>query len=128
MNQRITGEEPARKGLAGKQLEAARQIVEELRARLSQAAAGDEHLLFALRRYVWKRLEFDERGRPADRKKIKFAKIIEQKGACAICGEDLPKRGAELDRFHSEKGYTEENTRLVCHNCHREQQQARNFS
>jgi hypothetical protein len=99
-----------------------------LRERLLRAAAGDQRFLFSLRRYIWKRLEFDERGRPSDRKKVKFAKIIEQKGVCALCSKALPKRGAELDRFDPEKGYTEENTRLLCHDCHREQQSLKNFA
>jgi len=121
-------DEAARKGLQDEQLEVAKSIVIDLRRRLTEASAGDQRFLFGLRRYVWKRLEFDERGRPADRKKIKFAKVIEQKGRCAICGKDLPKRGSELDRFDAEKGYTEENTRLLCHDCHREQQTLKNFS
>ena len=121
-------EASSQKGHHGEQLEIARQVVAELRDRLSREALGNPRFLFSLRRYVWKRLEFDERGRPSDRKKIKFAKIIEQKGACAICSKDLPKRGAELDRFDPEQGYTEENTRLLCHDCHQEQQQLKNFS
>jgi hypothetical protein len=118
---------PERKGLQGGQLEVAQRIVTELRDRFSQVTAGDQRFLFSLRRYIRIRLEHDERGRPADRRKVKLAKAIAQRGLCAICEGPIPKE-AELDRLDPEQGYTEENTRLVCHGCHREQQRARNFS
>ena len=119
--------EQQRKGLQGKQLALAQGIVTELRVRLSQVAAGDQRFLFSLRRYIRIRLEHDERGRPSDRRKVKLAKAIAQRGLCAICGGPIPKED-ELDRLDPEQGYTEENTRLVCHECHRGQQRARNFS
>ncbi|HZQ18777.1 MAG TPA: hypothetical protein VFA90_08650 [Terriglobales bacterium] len=100
-------EEP-RKGLQGEQLELAKSLVSEVRERLQQVTAGDQRFLFSLRRYIRIRLEHDERGRPGDRKKVKYAKAISQRGLCAICGETVPKE-AELDRLDPEQGYTEGN-------------------
>jgi hypothetical protein len=67
----------------------------------------------------------DERGRPSHRRKLKALKMIEQKGKCAICRKKLPETEAELDRIHAPSGYTPENTRLVHHTCHRQQQSER---
>src|SRR5438552_19132675 len=88
--------EQGRKGLQGKQLDLAQGIVTKLRERLAQVSAGDQRVLFSLRRYIRIRLEHDERGRPADRRKVKLARAISQRGLCAICKERSPK-AAELD-------------------------------
>ena len=90
-------------------------------------SGGDTEKMFKIRRYLMKRLEFAERGRPSDRKKLKFAKMVSQRGLCAICNGQLPVRGAELDRLEKTAGYTEENTRLLCHECHRSEQAKKNF-
>jgi len=50
-----------------------------------------------------------------------------QRGICALCSKSLPERGAELDRLISTEGYTEENTRLVHHECHRKAREAKGF-
>jgi hypothetical protein len=42
-------------------------------------------------------LEFDERGTPAQRRKLHELKWKTQKGICALCPNELPIRGAELD-------------------------------
>ncbi|SRR6266496_4337305 len=68
------GAKQDRKGLQGKQLYLAQGIVTKLRGQLAQVSAGDQRFLFSLRRYIRIRLEHDERGRPADRRKVKLAK------------------------------------------------------
>ena len=102
-------------------------ILAKLRADLSEASGGSEELLFSMKRYIAKRLEFDERGTPTQRRKLKDQKWKSQRGLCAVCKEGLPERGAELDRFHAIDGYTAENTQLVCHSCHRKAQEERGF-
>jgi len=116
------------------ELAAAREILAEVRQRIFGAASGDSRLAFALRRYVYKNLSYDERGTPAERTKLKLAKLMEQDGKCAyldcpvsdrkITKEDEP----ELDRFDPVEGYTSENTRLVHHSCHRRSQLERGFA
>src|SRR6266700_3600208 len=100
------GAKQDRKGLQGKQLYLAQGIVTKLRGQLAQVSAGDQRFLFSLRRYIRIRLEHDERGRPADRRKVKLARAISQRGLCAICKEPISKE-AELDILDPEQGYTE---------------------
>ena len=96
----------------------ARALLDELRAKIDEAAAGDEALRFQIRRYIAKRLEFDERGTPTHRKRLKEQKRTSQRGLCASCEEDLPESGAELHRARAIDGYTAENTSLLCPRCH----------
>jgi uncharacterized protein with PIN domain len=110
------------------QREAILPVLERLRADIRSLAGEDESALFQMRRYIAKRLEFDERGNPQMRKKLKDTKWKKQRGLCAQCNGELPIRGAELDRTLAPLGYTEENTRLVCHACHRSSQEAKNFA
>jgi hypothetical protein len=77
-----------------------------------------------MRRYILKRLEFDERGTPTHRRKLKDLKRKFQHGLCYECAEPLPVKGAELHRLSAIEGYTEANTRLLCRACHQKAQQA----
>jgi hypothetical protein len=97
-------------------------LLTELRAGIDAAAGGDEAVRFQMRRYVAKRLEFDERGTPTQRRKLKDAKVKYQKGLCAMCAEKLPERGAELHRLKAIDGYTAANTMLLCRGCHEKAQ------
>ena len=107
---------------------AAIAILEELRGKIAAVAGEDRERLFQIRRYILKRLEFDERGTPTQRRKLKEAKRRSQRGLCAVCQEKLPGRGAELDRFRAIDGYTSRNTQLVCHGCHQKAEAERGFA
>ena len=107
---------------------AANMILVRIRNALTKKSSGDSNLLWAMRRYVYIRLQFDERGNPMQRRNLKRKKMAAQKGICPICGKQLPQKGAELDRLSAMKGYTEQNTRLVCHGCHREDQAKKKFA
>jgi hypothetical protein len=100
-------------------------ILEELRARIGAAVGEDRERLFQMRRYILKRLEFDERGTPTQRRKLKEQKRKMQRGLCAVCGEPLPERGAELDRLRAVDGYSMANTQLVCRECHQKTEEER---
>ncbi len=100
------------------------QILDQTRAQIEAAAADDADLRFQLRRYILKRLEFDERGTPTQRRRLKDLKRRFQRGLCYECAEPLPVRGAELHRLNAIEGYTEANTRLLCRACHEKAQQA----
>lgn len=116
------------------QLETARQILTDVRQRISEAAQDDERFTFLLRRYVSKNLSYDERGDPQERTKIKLEKLSEQKGKCAYSNCPTPERimtkedEPELDRLEAIKGYTKENTVLVHHDCHRMSQKQKGFA
>ena len=103
-------------------------ILEKLRLELQEASGSSGEILFSMKRYIAKRLEFDERGTPTQRRKLKDQKWKSQRGLCAGCKGELPERGAELDRFRAIDGYTAENTQLVCHACHRRAQEERDFA
>ncbi|WP_433974948.1 hypothetical protein [Tunturiibacter lichenicola] len=107
---------------------AAIAILDELRGRIAAVAGEDRERLFQMRRYILKRLEFDERGTPTQRRKLKDAKRKSQRGLCALCQSPLPDRGAELDRFRAIDGYTARNTQLVCHTCHQKAEAERGYA
>lgn len=114
--------------LTPEQSEQANTLLKVVRDRLDDLSGGDTKLLHHLRRRIYLRLTFDERGSPAHRRKLKDQKWKEQRGKCALCPDDLPETEAELDRIDPYGGYTRENTRLIHHTCHRKQQAERGFS
>jgi hypothetical protein len=99
------------------------QILEQARTQIDAAAANDPDRRFQLRRYIIKRLEFDERGTPTQRRKLKELKRKFQHGLCYECSTPLPAKGAELHRLHAIEGYTAANTLLLCRACHERAQQ-----
>jgi len=113
--------------LTESQNEVVNKLLNDVRSELERIAAGDRELLFSYRRRIYLRLTHDERGTPAHRKRLKALKMAEQRGKCAICGRSLPPSEAELDRHKAIDGYTRENTQLVHHDCHRQQQRDRGF-
>lgn len=102
-------------------------LLKSVRKRLKAAAKGNAQLLWALRRKVYKELMYDERGKPMYRRKLKWQKIIEQKGKCAVCKKQLPDIGSILDRHKAMDGYTPTNTRLLCAKCDAKIQAARKY-
>ncbi|HEY3155364.1 MAG TPA: hypothetical protein VGK76_01890 [Candidatus Eisenbacteria bacterium] len=105
-----------------------RPILEEVRAKLRGTSRGDEALHWALRRKLTKELMYDERGKPLHRVKLKALKRGEQGGKCALCHCELPERNAVLDRLEAMKGYTADNTRLLCPDCDHKAQVERGFA
>ena len=109
-------------------LNTVREVLDRVRAELNVLSKGDAKTLHHARRYLMKRLEFDERSRPADRNKLKLTLMAKQQGKCPDCGEQLPPRDSELDRTDPVLGYTEENCKLVHHDCHRKAQALKGYS
>lgn len=102
-------------------------LLAEVKAMVTDAAGGDPVLLFALRRRLFSRLMYWERSTPTERTKLKAAKHKAQGGLCAICGDLVELKGSELDRADPVDGYTADNTRLVHHACHRQDQETKGF-
>jgi hypothetical protein len=127
----VPGEVPA---MPNRQLTAeerdslATPLLSDVRARLLTLAGDDEALHWALRRKVYKELTYDERGSPMYRRALKAKKRKAQDGLCNVCREALPDRGAHLDRFEAMKGYTEENTQLLCPRCDTGKQRAKGYA
>ena len=102
-------------------------LLEKIRAEIAALCGDDRQFLHLCRRRIFTRLERDERGNPADRRRLKRKKWRQQNGKCAMCHGDMPERESELDRFNAVAGYTIENTQLLHHECHRRQQIDRGF-
>ena len=114
--------------LTSDELSQANMLLAEIRARLEVLSHGDRELLFAYRRKVFKELTYDERDKPAVRRKLKDQKWKEQRGLCAICGKELPQTYTVLDRYNAVDGYTKENTRLVHQGCDIASQASKGYS
>ena len=106
----------------------ANELLSEVRARLEALAGADKLLLFAYRRKIAKELQYDERGKPGARGKLKALKWGLQNRRCAECGKELPLKYSELDRKNAADGYTEENTELVHAKCHQARQAAKGYT
>ena len=103
--------------LTAEELTLANALLADVRARLEALSGGDRELLFAYRRKVFKELTYDERDKPAVRRKLKDFKWKEQRGLCSLCGKELPESYTVLDRLNAIDGYTKENTRLIHQEC-----------
>jgi hypothetical protein len=114
--------------LSAEVLRKIREILDRVRTELQEASNEDPKVLHHARRYLMKRLEFDERGTPADRNKLKLTLMGKQQGRCPYCGGPLPPRDSELDRTDPVLGYTEDNCTLIHHTCHRKAQATKNYS
>jgi hypothetical protein len=103
-------------------------LFEQTKAELDRLSNGDAKVLWALRRKLVKELGYLERDTPAKRNKLKKLKRKEQNNICPLCNNVLPDKNAELDRFEASLGYTEENTRLVHHDCHVNEQKKKKYT
>jgi len=88
-----------------------------VRQRLADLSGADDDLRWALRRKLFKELTYDERGKPMQRRKLKELKRADQDNKCKRCSDSLPAKYVVLDRIEAMKGYTIENTRLLCQSC-----------
>lgn len=116
------------RNLTKEELQQAKDLLEKIRKDLTALSHGDEELLFAFRRKIFKELTYDERNTPTHRSKLKKLKLSQQEGKCDVCQQPLPEKNNVLDRFQAHKGYTPENTRLICEACDRRIQSERRFS
>lgn len=107
----------ANRTLNNSELKIANELLENIRQGLATVSDGDGSLLWALRRKIYKELTYDERGKPVVRRKLKESKWKSQRGVCPTCNGPLPEKYCVLDRLEAMKGYTPENTRLICSTC-----------
>jgi hypothetical protein len=104
------------RNLTAAELVVARRILDSVRAQIA-AAAG-----------IYKELIYDERGKPTKRNKLKVTKRLEQEGICPDCKNPLPEKYCVLDRRSASKGYTSENTDLICPTCDHARQCSRGYA
>ena len=103
-------------------------LLDDVRKQIDGLAKDDPELRFAINRRMFNRLMLDERGTPVYRRQLKADKWKEQDGRCALCKKPMEPKGSELDRKKASAGYTRENTRLVHHDCHVEDQRRKGFN
>ena len=106
-------------------------VLDLIRSRIDELAGGDPRLTFAYKRKIAKELQYDERGKPTLRIKLKARKRRAQRGLCAndrVPPHPLPRKGAVLDRFQAEGGYTDANTRLLCPQCDAQLQEEKGYA
>lgn len=106
----------------------AHQLLGEVRKRLDALSGSDADLRFAYNRFVYLRLNYDERGNTAARAQLKDKKLKQQDGRCAACGEPLARLRAVLDRLNAMKGYTLTNTRLIHADCDYKAQEGKGYA
>jgi uncharacterized protein with PIN domain len=107
--------------------EAAKKILVDTKERISEVSKDDANLEWAMRRYIYIRLQHGERGTAMTRRALKIKLRARQNNLCPLCNKQLPEKGAVCDRIEAMKGYTEENTRLLCPACDNKVQEQRRY-
>ena len=93
------------------------RILNNARRAITRAAGDDPDRLFYLRRFVFSRLQLDERGGKTGIKD----RLYERDPRCHRCKNKFEaKRGVHLHRINEDRGYTDENCVLMHAKCHRE--------
>ena len=103
-------------------------VLNRVRKQIRKAAGGDAELEFAIRRRVRRLLEYDERGSPQQRARLKRRKRKQQGGVCVDCNGPLPEKGAVNDRNKAMHGYTDANVDLRCPSCDTAKQENSKYS
>jgi hypothetical protein len=117
--------------LTADELVLANSLLDLIRSRIDELAGEDPRLTFAYKRKIAKELQYDERGKPVHRIRLKARKRRAQKGMCAndrLPPHPLPRKGAVLDRYRAEDGYTDANTRLLCPECDARLQEEKGYA
>ncbi len=109
------------------EIQSADDLLSLVRENIAALAGDDAELRFAYRRRLIVKLTHDERGTPPERNKLKALKRKEQNGICPLCGGSLPEKYVELDRTRAHLGYTIENTRIIHHECHIQDQRQKAY-
>ncbi len=91
------------------------QILESTRAGIKQCSGGDPDKWFYANRYVFARLQLDERKTKTGIKR----QLIDSQHSCAYCGKPIDsKLGLHLHRIDESRGYSLENCALMHRDCH----------
>jgi len=108
-----------RRKLSRDELKQASEIIDGVKKRIVELSGDDKYLTFAYLRRVWVQLQYVERGKPVQRKRLKAKLLKTQGGQCAVGRpkHKLPERGAVLDRRNAVDGYVIGNVDLICPDC-----------
>lgn len=92
-------------------------ILRETRIAITKAAKNDSNLRFKINRWVYSRLQLDER-----QTKKPFKQALWDSGirGCQRCGEPFSSlKGVHLHRVNATKEYSYDNCQLLCVLCHK---------
>ena len=91
------------------------RILNNARRAITRAAGDDPDRLFYLRRFVFTRLQLDERGAKTGIK----GRLYERDPRCHRCKEKFETQThVDLHRINGDRGYTDENCVLMHPECH----------
>jgi hypothetical protein len=101
----------------------ARKVLDYARAEIERLASGDLDRVFAIRRYIWKRLQEEDRGPRSNRVKLRSVLHERQHGLCAfgadcLQGGSIEQSGTDIHRVGHKGRYLAETTVLVHRKCH----------
>ncbi len=93
-----------------------KQILEQVRNQIKEVASGNPDDWFKINRYVYARLQHDEKKR----KPKKTDLFDKQKGVCWICKERIENiKDTDTHRINEELGYDDANNVVLVHrSCH----------
>ena len=95
----------------------ANRILQNTRRSISNSAGTDPDRLFTINRYVFSRLQLDERK---PHKKLKTA-LYKANNKCCDCGKKIKElKGVHIHRRDSRKAYSLENCQLMHPKCHQQ--------
>lgn len=106
--------------LNNEEREAARRILDDVRAEIERVSKDDADETFRIRRYVHARLQLEERGVRQQRERLRRRLFDRQQGRCGYCGERLEQLSGTHVHRKGTGGYAEEITVLVHPKCHEE--------
>jgi len=93
------------------------RILNNVRRAIERATGDDTDKLFYIRRFVFARLQLDERAR----KKAIKDRLYEKNPRCHKCKKKFEtEKGVHLHRKNEDRGYTDKNCVLMHAVCHRE--------
>jgi len=93
-----------------------KEILDTVRRLISEHAAGDADRWWYANRYVFARLQLDERRTKTNIKR----QLLDAGGACHSCAKPLePGQSVHLHRVDASKGYSSKNCALMHDGCHR---------
>lgn len=110
MNKRLMGEDTRKPNTIRKN---GKIILNSVRKRIKDMANGDYDVEFKINRYIYSRLQLDERNlKDKIRKKLKSSK-------CHVCGKTFTTiKGVHLHRLDETRGYHMDNCVFVHRKCH----------
>jgi hypothetical protein len=114
----VTDEKRIAPTLSNSNREQAIKVLKQARSEIRRVSDGDADVEYNLNRFVYKRLQDDERGPISERRRFRNTLWARQGGCCAFCQKPFSEIDL-VDKHHpSGLRYTAENTVLGHRDCH----------